>query len=75
MLQVNFMDEQPVGGDMTFLAALPGANELVVFELRGQALSAYEHRQHRFQALKVVSTPAQSLQISLELPGISWTEH
>jgi hypothetical protein len=61
LFPINFIDEQPVGTDMAFLATLPGPNEVMVFELRCQALSGYEHRQHRFQGLKVVSAPTQSL--------------
>ena len=75
LLPVNLIDEQPVGAEVAFPAALPGADKVMVLKLRGQALPGQKAGQHRLQGREVVLTPAQTLQIPLELSGISRIEH
>jgi len=73
--RIDFVDEEPVGSEVAFPAALPGADELVVLEIRGQALSRQEAGHYRFQFGEVVTAPAQALNVPFELPGVSRGEH
>ena len=73
--RIDFVDEEPVGAEVAFPAALPGADELMVLELWGQAFSSQDAGHHRFQFGEVVTSQSQALNVPFELPGVSRGEH
>ena len=73
--RINFVNEEPVRAEVAFPAALPGADELMVLEIRSKAFSRQDAGHHRFQFGEVVTPPAQALNVPFELPGVSRGEH